>query len=70
MKDELGGKIMTDFLALRAKMNAYRWWIAWRFSMSILWPVIKIYAKAQKSVWFLKALRLMTTRLVCLMVKR
>ena len=44
MKDGLGGKIMTEFVALRAKMYAYRKESA---------------AKAQKSVWFLKALHLM-----------
>ena len=37
--------------------------------MSILWPVMKSAAKVQKSEWFLKALRLMTTRPACLMVK-
>ena len=48
MKSELGGKIMTGFVALRAKMYAY----------------------VQKSVWFLKVLRLMATRPAYLMVKR
>ena len=44
MKDELGGKIMTE--------------------------IAKKCARVQKSVQFLKALPLMTTRPACLMVKR
>ena len=38
--------------------------------MSILKPVMKSAAKAQKSEWFLKALRLRTTRPTSLMVKQ
>ena len=61
VKNGLGGKIMIDFIALRAKRYAYRkikkkWWIS--------------AAKVQKSVWLLKALCLMTIRPACLMVKQ
>ena len=61
MKDELGGKTMTDFVALRAKMYAYK-------RQKKKWK--KSTAKAQKRVWFLKGLRLMTTRPAYLMWKQ
>ena len=59
MKDELGGKMMTEFVALRAKMYAYR---------KIDKEMEEKRCKGTKRVWFLKALRLMTTRPICLMV--
>ena len=59
MKDELGGKMMTEFVALRAKMYAYR---------KIDKEMEEKRCKGTKRVWSLKALRLMTTRPICLMV--
>ena len=56
MKDKLGGKIMIELVVLKAKMYAYR--------------KIDKELEAQKSVLFLKALRLKTIRPACLMVKR
>ena len=61
MKDELGGKTITEFVALRAKMYAYR---------KIDKEVEEKHCKDIKSVWFLKTLRLMTTKPACLMVKQ
>ena len=61
MKDELGGKITAEFVALRAKMYAYR---------KIDKEVEEKRCKGTKSVSFLNALHLMTTRPACLMVKR
>ena len=60
MKDYLRGKILTELVALREKIYTYR-------KIEKKWR--KSAAKAQKSVWFLKALRLMITRPACLMVK-
>ena len=48
MKDKLGGKIMTEFLALKAKMYAYR---------KIDKGVKEKHCKDTKRVWFLKVLR-------------
>ena len=60
MKDELGGEIMTEFVVLKAKMYAYR---------KIDKEVEEKRCKGTKSVWFLKALRLMIIRPACLMLK-
>ena len=61
MEDELGGKIMTEFVALRAKMYAYR-------KTDRL--VEEKCCKGTKNVWSVKALGLMTIRPACLMVKQ
>ena len=61
MTDELGKKIMTEFAVLRAKIYPYR---------KIDKEVEEKCCKGTKSVWFLKALCLMTTRLAYLIVKR
>ena len=61
MKDELGGKIMTEFVALRAKMYAYR---------KIDKEVEEKCCNGTKSVSFLKALRLTIIRPTCLMAKQ
>ena len=61
MKDELGGKTMTEFVALRAKMHVYR---------KIDKEVEEKRCKGRKKCVMLKALRLMTTRSAYLMVKR
>ena len=61
MEDELGGKIMTEFVALRAKMYAYR-------KTDRL--VEEKCCKGTKNVWLVKALRLMAIRPACLMVKQ
>ena len=61
MKDELGGKIMTEFVALREKTYAYR---------KIGKEVEEKRCKGTKSVWFLKALRLMIAGPASLMIKQ
>ena len=61
MKDELGGNIMTEFVALSVKMYAYR---------KIGKEVEEKRCKGTKSVWFLKALCLMIAGPASLMVKR
>ena len=62
MKDEVGGKIMAKFVALRAKMYAYRKIDKKKWRRGT--------AKVQKNVWLLKALRLMIISRAFLMVKQ
>ena len=61
MKDELGGKIMTEFAALRVKMYAYR---------KMDKEVEEKRCKGTKKCVVAEALCLMTARPACLMVKR
>ena len=67
IKDELGEKIMPEFVTLRVKMFAYR-------KKDCLADqhehFVTCVEKKPKSVWFLKALRLMTIRHASLMVKQ
>ena len=67
IKDELGEKIMLEFVTLRVKMFAYR-------KKDCLADqhehFVTCVEKKPKSVWFLKALRLMTIRHASLMVKQ
>ena len=67
IKDELGEKIMPEFVALRAKMLAYRRKDCLADQHE---HFVTCVVKVPKSVWFLKALRLMTIRYASLMVKQ
>ena len=61
MKDELGGKIMTEFVALKAKMYAYK---------KIDKKVGDKHCKGTKKCAVPKALLLMTIRPVCLTARQ
>ena len=63
MKDELGGKVMTEFVTLRARMYSYK-------KIDRYKKVEEKRCKGTKSVWLLKVLGLMTIRPSCLMVKQ
>ena len=69
MKDELGGKIMTEFVALRAKMYAYKK-IGHLAAQHERKKVEEKRCKGTKKCVVAKALRLMTIRPACLMVKQ
>ena len=69
MKDELGGKIMTEFAALGAKMYAYKK-IGHLAAQHERKKVEEKRCKGTKKCVVAKALRLMTIRPACLMVKQ
>ena len=70
IKDKLGGKIMTEFIVLRAKMYAYRKIDPLTAQYEHFVACDEKRCKGTKSLWFLKALRLMIIRPACLMVKQ
>ena len=61
---------MTEFVALRAKMYAYRKIDRLVAQHEHFVAYDEKCCKGTKSVWFLKALCLMTIRSACLMVKQ